>query len=784
MADNIVELLKMNKRIKVVSFDIFDTLLFRTVFEPKDVFEEMYHEEEAIFPAFIKADDWKNARVLAESDVRKKMYTKCGSYEVTLEEIYQGLPTIFSNWRELMELEIRCEKRVCFINESIYDVLKSIRENSEYKIILCSDMYHSSDVLMDILIHNGFDENLVDRIYVSSEHKVSKRYTGLYEKILIDFNIEPQEMLHIGDNYYSDIGVAGALGIHTFFYDLISESMYRYPYLDLEAKLYSSFCKEVYPLRLMASSYCNISESRTEEEKFWFDMGALIYGPFMTYSVEWVLNEAEKNNIKIIRPLMREGAFLSELLNRAAKMRGREYSIEPLYVSRFAVFTALFEVITEKEVEYLASTYNISLSDVFKVLKIEDYMSEYEEYSSYAVNELRTISDGEKSIYDRLLEYLTAHEMMDRIRERNQDSSQLMFDYLTQMGLQEKCITLDLGWRGSMQSAMEKLFKRKGYSSDILHLLLVCNPVVSTSATEGCDIRGYVGNFGSDGDVFLELSARIFELAILNEEGTTIGYAERDGRSGPVTKKIEYPKWQINVMRQLKLGIRSFQDIYHKMISIKPHLVRTVENSVDLCHMIGRLHSFPLAEEARYISQLKYDQNFGANTLTPIIQADMIQKYRETSVDVFYGTFRNAGINWYSGLNVLGDNALFYYERDLQMKRRYMMLSMLYLAMRALKNAGDDKIVLVTAGNMTKIVLKFLAAAGKLGQVAGIVDNNSYTHGSSIAGIKIYPVNHIFECPIYVFTTTREEFYSPLYKQIKDIVGEKIRTIGYFEDNC
>ena len=112
----------------------------------------------------------------------------------------------------------------------------------------------------------------------------------------------------------------------------------------------------------------------------------MILGPIFTYATEWILDEAVKRNIKIIRPLMREGKLLSELLIKAQEERNIELSIEPLYISRFAVFTANFEKCMEKDVLYLFNTYNITLRKIFEILNIEEVSEKYKEYLDISVD--------------------------------------------------------------------------------------------------------------------------------------------------------------------------------------------------------------------------------------------------------------------------------------------------------------------------------------------------------------------------------------------------------------
>jgi len=96
-------------------------------------------------------------------------------------------------------------------------------------------------------------------------------------------------------------------------------------------------------------------------------------------------------------------------------------------------------------------------------------------------------------------------------------------------------------------------------------------------------------------------------------------------------------------------------------------------------------------------------------------------------------------------------------------------------------NIASSCVVLVTAGKMTRQMIGLLDAAGVLERVAGIVDNDRVKQGTMIDGVKIYPVNHKFDEPLYVFTTVRKDVYEILRTQLEEMMG-KIRFIGYFEE--
>lgn len=777
MIEQIIEIVRKNKELRAVSFDIFDTLLFRTAREPKDVFEAMYFENQSYFPEHTTEEDWRNSRVRAEREARAEKFKEISSYEVTLSEIYDKIPSVYMHTDKLMELEITCEKTYCFLNQEMCETLDYLHRKG-LEIILVSDMYLGKTAIKDILEHNGFDISICKGIYVSCDYGVSKRYRGLYEIVLKDMNLDTKELLHIGDNYYSDIGVTNSLGIKNYHYNMISDSLYKHPFLFVENLAYKKTCREVYAIRLLAEKQ---GEGLSGKERFWFTMGAMIAGPFFTYAIEEILDEAAKNDIHVIRPLMREGKFLSELLTEANKYRNSELSVEPLYISRFAVFTATFEKITEKEIAYLLSTYNMSLADVFRVLGIADIMGEFEEFANIPTNKLKMYNLQDDNLLNCVKNYLMSEQVIREIRKRNIGSSNKIFDYLKQNSLLQKSITVDVGWRGNIQNAINTVLKEKGYKSQIMHYLMASKPETSQNAKDDCDIRGFVGMIGRDEQDVMALYPRIAELFFLCEEGTTVGYQECGNTIEPITQKIDYPQWQIDAMYEVQAGIKAYQKEFLKIAKDKEHIRRPEHRAVESCRIMERLFCYPLKQEVNYLADLVYDQNFGSNTFSPILSKKIVEKMETTTWEKFYCGLNSTEIVWYSGLNA-HVNPTCYLEAFYMLNRSYRKLSLLLMTKKAIERASGKKIILIGAGVNAKEVLHFVSVLGKTAEITKIVDNDKNVHDSYMAGIRIDKVETLSSEKdiFYFYTTTKKEIFDSLHKQVGNVLNHSYEYISYF----
>lgn len=187
-------LVKKLMNFDVISFDVFDTLLFRKVIKPTDVFQLV--ERDASSQGYAKK------RQEAEFNARKLKYQRTGSNEVTLQEIYQTPPlNSMSDVQELLCAELRTEHKVCYANEILRMLVNELKAK-EKRIIAVSDMYLPQSEICTLLQENNFHG--IEYVYVSCEYDASKSDGNLFELVKKDIGIE-KTICHIGDNFYSDV---------------------------------------------------------------------------------------------------------------------------------------------------------------------------------------------------------------------------------------------------------------------------------------------------------------------------------------------------------------------------------------------------------------------------------------------------------------------------------------------------------------------------------------------------------------------------------------------------
>ena len=187
---------------RLISFDIFGTLLVRRTLTPWDVFELV---EQRLKAQGIQAPGFAKVR----KETGESM--PCA----TLFEIYEAL-RIKRNWssqftEELMNTELEVERQVIKPRSSVVELFHFALQNGK-RVVLTSDMYLPADILSGILNESGITG--YDRILISCDCRKEKQ-SGLFSELLRLHNNQ-DEVLHIGDDAEADIEPCRQLGIRTF----------------------------------------------------------------------------------------------------------------------------------------------------------------------------------------------------------------------------------------------------------------------------------------------------------------------------------------------------------------------------------------------------------------------------------------------------------------------------------------------------------------------------------------------------------------------------------------
>lgn len=572
---------------RLVSLDVFDTLLLRSCAEPGDVFERTAREAQrlGLFGRPTTAAEFRTLRQAAERLAREHARNENGSDEATLEQIYERLPAKLGDRRRLLALELETERETCWVNPNVASLIRFCRAR-RIRVALLSDMYLSSGQLVSILAANGLDPALLDLALVSSEAGCGKRSGELFDVLLNRFpDVRPEQVIHIGDNETADVLGAAKRGIRAIHYAVVPA------YIDSpfhwEAVRHGKLLPELLSLRKliaateppaptvapdgavladkeasaspagMARSTGAVPASRPEAaspDGFFYRFGAAVLGPFVQGLCDWALDICAAERRTEIHPLMREAHLLGPALANAARMRGLQIAVRPLYVSRQATLLAAMNDFTERELDRVLALGPITVGETLDMLGIDarepDCPALFRQHLHTAVEETRFVPAGDESdgspgtLHDAFKRYLLQEPAKTRVRGTIARQRRLLLDYIRRTcEFPGKLLTLDLGFNGTIQAALDAAFDGEGSERDSVHLLAVGTERAAELPLRGTDLRCWL-EAGGDNDDMARRFARspgLIEELMMGPFGSTVRYereceAEPDQAGHNVTK--------------------------------------------------------------------------------------------------------------------------------------------------------------------------------------------------------------------------------------------------------
>ncbi|MET8521907.1 glycosyltransferase [Nocardioides sp. NPDC004968] len=203
----------------VVSFDVFDTALYRAVEFPKDVFR--------ILGSRLGIDRFPSIRRQAEDHARRENDNHKGSREVTLREIYTVMAERYGADPEWEMLERDLEIELAEANPYIKEVFDRLLAQGK-TIVFTSDMYLPREVIEEMLVRNGFAG--YEKIYLSNEY-LRRKGDGTLQQVLLEYYGSETSIVHVGDNLEADVEQSERVGLPAV-YNQDQRRFVREPYME------------------------------------------------------------------------------------------------------------------------------------------------------------------------------------------------------------------------------------------------------------------------------------------------------------------------------------------------------------------------------------------------------------------------------------------------------------------------------------------------------------------------------------------------------------------------
>ena len=366
---------------KIVSFDIFDTLLLRPYIDPQEVWRVLEKEENV--PGF--------AAARKEADAQTYRLSSKENRETTIEEAYALIP----QYQHLMQKEMDLERRVLTANPEMKALWDEVWLQGKKRVIV-SDMYLSAEFIQSVLRENGFDG--WDGFYLSRDYNARKTTGKLFSIMLEKEHCRPEEVLHIGDNKHSDVDMPRTLGMQSQHYPKIASR-----FLEL-----CPFAKKIDPIiaGALVLGWHMYSWNRSDLT-YWHRLGFVMGGTLGYMYVKWMMEACRQNDLNRILFVARDGYVWQKI----CKTLYPDFKTDYIYAPRMMSVAVLGAIGSDPGAIADRQRY---IETYLKDVDCEKIRKEYTDYiSRFAIDEHTAISDGCSSGFSaqRLIEAGVGHKV-------------------------------------------------------------------------------------------------------------------------------------------------------------------------------------------------------------------------------------------------------------------------------------------------------------------------------------------------------------------------------------
>lgn len=424
------------ERAEVVSFDFYDTLFQRCVCNPQDVFSLLDIQWQAKTE---QKDMGQECATFMEMRSRAKREIR---ENYALDELYRqienssGIP--HAVLEQSMDRELELEKRILVPREQMLSGLKRALESGK-EVYIISDMYLPEEFYREVL--QQYDIQIPEGQILLSNILDMKKSDGTIWKHYSENIVKGRRALHIGDNGKADIEEPLKYGVKAYLapnaWDLLSVSSLG----NITAHICNEYDTAVMGCilkELFRNPYVFSQKDGMVEIKDNYEMGYCVFGPVILTFFLWLLRKSREDVIEKLVFMARDGYFLIEDFKYLCEQMGEKRECCYLGISRQLAMGASVES-WQDLMEYVSMPYTGSMPELF-----EDRLG------------IKGVKEEcGKALEDYVKEYLP------EIQNYIEDIRKNYLKYVGEMGFDDSCAVIDLGYYGNNQMYLNRLVKGK-----------------------------------------------------------------------------------------------------------------------------------------------------------------------------------------------------------------------------------------------------------------------------------------------------------------------------------
>lgn len=511
----------------IISFDIFDTLITRSVYSPVDVFRLMEKKLGIVGFSGMRVNAERNAIQHHDRDIN-------------MDDIYDEIKNISALEKEkIKHMEIDIEIEIMVSRKAVVDIYHQLLDAG--KTVYCvSDMYFPKFVIEAIF--KKCHIKLPTKMIISN--CVNKRKDSMTMWPYVKDMAKGRSYIHIGDNFISDFinpgkhNISSAYIANSHFLAEHSTIWNRYrlfQYNDIGDMIIKGllFNRKIFnnPFRYKLPKRYSLQ-----------DLGYVVYGPILLYFCLWIYHQSKQKKYDGMFFFAREGYYLKPLYDKIARaIYGAAETTCYYLTSRLAAATASFRGKADVE-EYLRE---IPFNGRFSKLLKERFSL----YVDVADDSVVRLPQDRKDVMRRISPYM--QEILKNAK-RNQSLYQKYTNCLFPDYKKKKIAVIDIGYSGTAQYYMSRALDKFNFDGLYLYLSENIKPHRLGENTDSC-IPLKMGKW---------ISWMLMETVLTAPNPQFIGFDRKNDKLCPIYRTETITAEKKGQLAALFDGVNQFVDDY------------------------------------------------------------------------------------------------------------------------------------------------------------------------------------------------------------------------------
>lgn len=543
--------------VKLIAFDIFDTLLCRPLLNPETI--------KKIVSRQVKGEAghlYNEYRAISEQQARISI-----GMDVGLDEIFNRLGKQTglseSDLAEIKHIEEEVEKASL---EPRWEALRIFRAAlaTGKPVALVTDMFLSRSVIETCLRLNNIDG--WDSLFVSNEVGLRKDSGELYQQVLAHYAIGPEEMLMVGDNERSDIQIPcdmGASFLHLLKPVELARGLPRFSGLIASHEQNGNVDAEITLGLVVRKNFSPIHYPTFDPDSLVqvtpSNLGYSLVGPLLVNFAQWLLQKSREDGIERLYFLSREGKLIKQVYDCWSEGQKNAPKSDYLVISRrvagVAAILTLDDILDIARTIYYPNTIENFLLTRYGLSLSNERWGELAQAEGF--DRTTEISVQGKKI-EHLVPLLQASKTEIFAKAQNEKSALLR--QLAEKGLNfdDRQAVVDIGYGGSVQGYMNKLLSQKVHG----YYMITDERAEKVTRAYNVIIRGCFHENVSSASVAPLMSRYSFELEkLLSSDEPQIEYYEIDASGNVIGHYRDLLKEEIEcaeIRRQVQEGAMNY----------------------------------------------------------------------------------------------------------------------------------------------------------------------------------------------------------------------------------